>query len=79
MDQKDTFDKTSLALRDSGPGVFNRECDPVAPGKRAWIAPGGSHWDRRVGDGHLRFFNVSLQHHHFGPREDAGLWKHRTF
>ena len=51
---------------------------PVAPGRRAWMAPSGNHWDRRVGDRHLRFINVSLQHHHFGPREDPDRWKHRT-
>ena len=37
---------------------------PVAAGRRAWMAPSGSHWDRRIGDRHLRFLNVSLQHHH---------------
>ena len=33
---------------------------PVAPGRRAWMAPGGSHWDLRVGDRHLHFLFVSL-------------------
>ena len=42
------------------------------------MAPSGSHWDHRVGDRHLRFLNVSLQHHHFGPHEDPDRWKHRT-
>ena len=35
------------------------------------MAPSGSHWDRRVDLRHLRFLNVPLQHHRFGPREDA--------
>ena len=52
---------------------------PVTPGRRAWMAPSGSHWDRHVRDRHLRFLNMPLQHHHFGPREDAARWKHRTF
>ena len=42
------------------------------------MAPSDSHWDRRVGNRHLRVFNLPLQHHHFGPREDADRWKHRT-
>ena len=28
---------------------------------------------------HARFLNLPLQHHHFGPREDAARWNHRTF
>ena len=27
------------------------------------MAPSSSHWDRRVGDRDLRFFNLPLQHH----------------
>ena len=50
---------------------------PVTPGRRAWMAPSGSHWDH-VRDRQLRFLNMPLQHHHFGPREDAARWKHRT-
>ena len=44
---------------------------PVAPCRRARMAPGGSHWDSRVGDRPLRFLHMPLQHHHFGPRKDA--------
>ena len=42
------------------------------------MAPSGSHWHHRVGVRHLRFLNLSLQHHHSGPHEDPDCWKHRT-
>ena len=64
------LDYTGRCLNDWVPGVAHCRC--------AWMAPGGSHWNRRVQAD--IFPTGQFQHHHSGPfaEEQCDRWKHRT-